>query len=120
MSPINGTENRKWKKFEDKKLERTSAGARVWGDKAFNRAADEAALRETTGIRLIPIGKVNMQPPDGLDEDDLKGYRKGIETLNSQWESLGLQRLRARTNLAAMEKIEERETHRDVLPETRR
>ena len=50
------------------------------------------------GLRLIPIRKKNMQPHEWVDEYDLRLYRKSIETVNSQLESLDLQHLRARTN----------------------
>lgn len=51
------------------------------------------------GIRLIPIRRKNMHQQHGwADEYDLRLYRKGIETVNSQLESMGLERLRARTN----------------------
>jgi hypothetical protein len=49
-------------------------------------------------VRLIPIRRRNMQPHDWADEFDLKRYRKGIETVNSQLEKMGTQHLHARTN----------------------
>ena len=39
-----------------------------------------------------------MQLHEWTDEYDLRLYRTSIETVNSQLESLGFQRLRARTN----------------------
>ena len=39
-----------------------------------------------------------MEPHHWIDELDLETHRKGIETINSQLESMGLQRLKARTN----------------------
>ena len=75
------------------------AGARVFGDKAFNSAADEATLLEETGVRLVPIRKANMQPHAWfLDELELREYRHTIETVNSQLEKMGVERLHARTN----------------------
>ena len=50
------------------------------------------------GLRLIPIRKANMMPHRLADEHDLQRYRKLIETLNSQLESMGVEHLRARTN----------------------
>ena len=50
------------------------------------------------GLRLVPIRKKNMPPHEWTDEYDLRFYRTSIGTVNSQLESLGLQRLRARTN----------------------
>lgn len=71
-------------------------GATFYGDKAFNSAADEAALAGF-GLRLIPVRKKNMKPHHWIDELNLEYYRHGIETVNSQLESMGIQRLRART-----------------------
>jgi len=72
-------------------------GASLYGDKGYNDAIAEAFLA-LDGLRLIPIRKKNMQPHEWADEYDLRLYRKRIETVNSQLESLGLQHLRARTN----------------------
>lgn len=72
-------------------------GAALFGDKAYNSAKDEQFLAEE-GLRVIPIRKKNMTPHTWADEYDLKLYRKGIETVNSQLESMGTQHLRARTN----------------------
>jgi hypothetical protein len=73
-------------------------GSRVLADKAYNSAPDEATLLADTGVRLVPMHKDNMAPNFWLDENDLRQHRHLIETLNSQGESMGLQRLRARTN----------------------
>lgn len=72
-------------------------GASLYGDKAFNSGPDEAHLA-LEGLRLIPIRKKNMRPPAWLDDLHLQEYRHGIETVKSQLESMGLERLRARTN----------------------
>ena len=74
-------------------------GACVYTDKGYNSAADEASILKATGVRLIPIRKSNMTPHDWADEYDLRQYRSRIETINSQLESMGLERLHARTNL---------------------
>jgi len=75
-------------------------GARLFGDKAYNSAADEASIVADTGVRLIPIRKANMQPHDWfLDELELREYRHTIETVNSQLEKMGVERLHARTNV---------------------
>ncbi len=75
------------------------AGARVFGDKAFNSAEDEATILSETGVRLVPIRKANMQPHAWfLDELELREYRHTIETVNSQLEKMGVERLHARTN----------------------
>jgi hypothetical protein len=73
------------------------AGATFYGDKGYNSGPDETEL-QTYELRLIPIRKKNMTPHTLWDEYLLDQYRKGIETVNSQLESMGLQRLRARTN----------------------
>ena len=50
------------------------------------------------GVRLIPIRKKNMQPHAWADEYDLGLYRKRIESVNSQLESMGVEHLKARTH----------------------
>jgi IS5 family transposase len=71
--------------------------SRVLGDKGYNSANDEAWLA-ADGVRLVPIRKRNLNKQhDWADEYDLRTNRRTIETLNSQSESMGLQRLRART-----------------------
>ncbi len=72
-------------------------GASLDGDKGYNYLDGEAFLA-SQGLRLIPIRKKYMRCHDWADEFDLRLYRKGIETINSQLESMGLERLRARTN----------------------
>jgi len=69
----------------------------LYGDKAYNCAPAEAVLA-AAAVRLVPIRRANMRPHDWADEYDLRRYRKSIETVNSQLESMGLQHLRARTN----------------------
>lgn len=74
-------------------------GARVFGDKAFNSRTDEASIAAATGVRLVPVRKRNMRPHAWfVDELELEEYRHTIETVNSQLESMGVERLRARTN----------------------
>lgn len=73
------------------------SGAALFGDKGYNYADGEALLA-LDGLRLIPIRKKNMEPHTWADEYDLRLYRKSIETVNSQLESMGVERLRARTN----------------------
>ncbi len=74
------------------------AGAGTYGDKAYNSAPDEASILADTGVRLVPIRKANMRPNLWADKLALREHRKRIETVNSQLEAMGLQRLRARTN----------------------
>ena len=67
--------------------------------KAFNSLDDEQSILEAVGVRLIPIRKANMQPHAWfLDELELREYRHTIETVNSQLEKMGVERLHARTN----------------------
>jgi hypothetical protein len=75
------------------------AESRLFGDKAYNAAADEATIREETGVRLIPVRKANMAPHAWfVDDIELREYRHTIETVNSQLEKMGVERLAARTN----------------------
>lgn len=73
-------------------------GATVYGDKGYNAGADEATILADTEVRLVPLRKANMRPNLWADKLALREYRKRIETLYSQLEAMGLQRLRARTN----------------------
>ena len=74
------------------------AGARAYGDKASNSAADEASILAATGVRLVPIRRQNMAPNTWLDRVALRAHRPRIGAANSQLEAMGLQRPRARTN----------------------
>lgn len=74
-------------------------GACLFGDKGYNSAPDEATILDEAGVRVIPIRRKNMTPHEWADEFDLKRYRKGIETVNSQLEKMGTQHLHARTNI---------------------
>jgi len=74
-------------------------GACVYGDKGYNSADDETTLLAQTGVKLVPTRRKNMKEQNTLLEFfALQRYRKGIETLNSQLESMGIQQLRACTN----------------------
>ncbi len=81
------------------------AGACVFGDKGYNSAPDEATIFDETGVRVIPIRRKNMAQHEWADEFDLKQYRKGIETVNSQLEKMGTQHLHARTNIGFEVKV---------------
>jgi hypothetical protein len=74
------------------------AGAAVFGDKGYISADVAALLLADTGVRLVAQHRANMAPNSFADWCDLKWYRHSIETLNSQLEKLGVQRLHARTN----------------------
>ena len=73
-----------------------NAGA--YADKAYNAAADEATILAETGMRLVPIRRANMCSNRWADKLTQRAHRTRIETLNSQVEAMGLQRLHARTN----------------------
>ena len=73
-------------------------GACVYADKGYNCLPDEDTILQETGVRLIPIRRNNMQPHAWVDDFDLRLYRRRIETIYSQLESMGLERLHARTN----------------------
>ena len=74
------------------------AGGSVYADKAYNSAADEASILADTGVRLVPQRRANMRPNLWADKLAIRECRKRIESLNSQLEAMGVQRLRARTN----------------------
>ncbi len=74
------------------------SGAYVYADKAYTRADDEASILTETGVHLVPIRTDNRAPNTWAEGLGLRAFRKTIETVNSQFEAMGLQRLRARTN----------------------
>jgi len=73
-------------------------GVTVYGDKGYISAPDAATILKDTGGRLIAARRTKMEPYEWTDEMNLKRHRKTIETVNSQMEKMGLQRLHARTN----------------------
>lgn len=74
------------------------AGATVFGDKGYIAADDAQTLFEQTGVRLVTIRRTNMTPNTWADDFDLRVHRRRIETVYSQLEAMGIQRLHARTN----------------------
>lgn len=73
-------------------------GSSLFADKAYNDTQAAEPILAQDGVRLIPIRKENMKAQHGwADEYDLRLYRKGIETVNSQLASMGIDHLRART-----------------------
>jgi hypothetical protein len=74
------------------------AGATVFGDKAYIATDDARTIFEETSIRLVSVKRKNMAPNRWADDFDLRRYRKRIETVYSQMEAMGIQRLHARTN----------------------
>ncbi|MCG8347835.1 MAG: IS982 family transposase [Chloroflexales bacterium] len=74
-------------------------GARLFGDKAYNAAADEQTIQAETGVRLVPGRKATMGPHAWvLDDWELREDRHTIETVNRQLAKMGRERLHARTN----------------------
>lgn len=74
------------------------AGVTLFADKAYNTLAEETAIWEEIGVRLLPIRRKNMKQHHWMDQWDLGEYRHTIETANSQLEKMGIERLYARTN----------------------
>jgi hypothetical protein len=71
--------------------------SRAFGDKGYNSADDEASILAATGVRLVPIRKANMRPHAWVDEYELRLYRHTIETVNSQLDAMGVERLHVRS-----------------------
>jgi hypothetical protein len=74
------------------------AGSAVFGDKGYISAEDACTILEAVGVRIVSIPRKNMPPNSWADEYDMRQYRKRIETVYSQMEKMGVQRLHARTN----------------------
>jgi len=73
-------------------------GSSVFGDKAYISAKDAQTIFEDVGIRIVAIPRKNMPRNSWADEYDMKQHRKRIETVYSQLEKMGIQRIHARTN----------------------
>lgn len=73
-------------------------GVWVLGDKGYVSASDAASLREQTGVELVAQRRANQTPNSWQERCALEMYRHTIETVNSQAERMGLQRLYTRTN----------------------
>jgi len=69
------------------------AGASVYGDKGDNAADNAASIVAETDVRLVPIRRANRRPHVWADKLALRAWRKRIETLYSQLEAMGAQRL---------------------------
>ena len=72
--------------------------AGVYGDKGYIAQTDATTIFDQTGVRLVSMRRHNMRPNSWADDFDLRRYRRRIETVYSQLESMGMQRLHARTN----------------------
>jgi len=68
------------------------------GDKGYNSEEDEASIWEATRVRFVPIRKANMEPNPYREKVALRTQRKAVESVNSQLERMGVERLYARTN----------------------
>ncbi len=79
-------------------MEHLPSGAYVYADKGDNSAEDEAWIEGETGIRLVPRRKETMGPNTLAETVALQPYRGWVETVNSQLEAGGVQRLHARTH----------------------
>jgi hypothetical protein len=72
--------------------------AGVYGDKGYIAQTDATTIFDQTGVRLVSMRRHNMRPNSWADDFDLRRYRRRFETVYSQLESMGMQRLHARTN----------------------
>jgi IS5 family transposase len=79
-------------------MERLPTGAWVYADKGYNSGEDEAWIEGETGIRLIPRRREKMEPNTVAETFGLAQYRGRVETVYSQLEAWGVQRLHARTH----------------------
>jgi len=76
------------------------------GDTASKSAADAASILAETGVRLVPVRRANMRPHAWcMDDIALRAYRHPIETVNSHLETMGIERLYARTNAGVELKV---------------
>jgi hypothetical protein len=75
-----------------------SEGTTIFADKGYVSEKDADSILATTGVRLVAIRRKNMMPLPWVDDYDLRLYRRRIETVYSQMEAMGVQRLHARTN----------------------
>ncbi len=69
------------------------------GDKGYNAEADEATIWEEVRVKFVPIRKDNMEPNTLEERVMLRKHRKSVESVNSQLERMGVERLYARTNV---------------------
>lgn len=74
------------------------AGSLVVADKGYISYKDEILSYRHAGVRLIPKYRKNMRGNSPEDAHLIQTHRSMIETVNSQLEKMGLQRLHARTN----------------------
>ena len=65
---------------------------------AWDDPSADASLLYDSDVGRVPIRKKSMKRHERADDRDPHQYRKSIEAVNSQLESTGLKRLRARAN----------------------
>ena len=73
-------------------------GSQVVADKGYISQKDELLVYVNGNLRLIPKYRKNMRGNSRKDAALIREHRPMIETVNSQLEKMGLQRLHARTN----------------------
>lgn len=73
-------------------------GCVVMADKGYISHKDELLAYVHGGVRLVPRYRKNMRGNSAEDTALLNAHRRQIETVNSQLEKMGLQRLHARTH----------------------
>ncbi|KXK49207.1 MAG: transposase IS4 family protein [Chloroflexi bacterium OLB13] len=82
-----------------------AAGSTVVGDKGYNSDLDETLCDYYGAILLLPKRRKNMVPDVPEHQALLRRFRPVIETVHSQLEKMGVQRLHARTNLGLFLKL---------------
>lgn len=80
-------------------------GSQVVADKGYVSQKDELLVYFSGGVRLIPKYRKNMRGNSDEDARLIRAHRSMIETVNSQLEKMGLQRLHARTNAGVALKV---------------
>lgn len=80
-------------------------GATVLGDKAYNSDLDETLCDYYGKLLLLPKRRKNMIQDVPEHQALLRQFRPVIETIHSQLEKMGVQRLHARTNLGLFLKL---------------
>lgn len=74
-----------------------SEGSLVVADKGYISQIDELLAYVNGGVRLIPKYRKNIRGNSAKDAALIRQHRSMIETVNSQLEKMGIQRLHART-----------------------
>ena len=80
-------------------------GSQVVTDKGYVSQKDELLAYCYGGVHLIPKYRRNMRGNSQEDARLIRQHRSMIETVNSQLEKMGLQRLHARTNAGVALKV---------------